>query len=129
MHVTDSRGNIFGLSTKTSVIVPEQTPAKRQLLDLRKILLEERGELVVKKLLDIALNDEHSGQMAALKLAVDRLLPVSEFDKDKGSGGIKTVIIDRSCGGKVTIKTGNGSIEMSDDDYSESLIIEGEDNG
>lgn len=126
MH--DQRNNIFGLTTRTSAEVVD-TPAKKQLLDLRKILLEERGQDVVKKLLDIALNDEHSGQMAALKLAVDRLLPVTEFDKEKAAGGIKTVIIDRSCNGKVIIKTGNGTIEMADDDYSESLIIEGENNG
>jgi hypothetical protein len=66
--------------------------------------------------------------MTALKMAIDRMLPVSEFDKDKGQGGIKTVIIDRSCGGKVIIRTGDSSIEIPEDDYSDN-IIEGEVNG
>jgi hypothetical protein len=81
--------NAFGLATKTSEHV-EPLPASRQLIDLRKILLNEKGSDVVKKVIDIALNDEHPVQGAALKMCFDRLLPISEFEKN--SGGSRPVV-------------------------------------
>lgn len=80
--------NAFG---QVSVRADKQTvakvsePPKTQLIAVRKLLLEEKSEKVIKKLLQIALDDEHSGQMAAIKMAVDRMLPVSEFEKASGS--------------------------------------------
>lgn len=115
--------NAFGLPTKASNSV-ETIPAKKQLIELKKLLLEEKSDEVLKKWLSICLNDEHPQQMAAIKMAVDRMLPVSEFENNEKNAGIKTVIIDRSCGGRVIIKTGDSSVEMSNDEYVD--VIENE---
>lgn len=115
------RPNVFGLMTRSKE--HEEPVIKTSLITQKKVLIEDRADEVIRKMLSIAVNDEHPGQMAAMKMAIERMLPISEFDKDKGQGGIKTVIIDRSCGGKVIIKTGNSSIEMETDDY---LTIEGD---
>jgi hypothetical protein len=122
-----NKSNIFGLPSKSGAIAE---PAENKVTNItkKKLLLEGKSDEIIKKMLSIAVDDEHPGQMAALKMAIDRMLPVSEFDKDKGQGGIKTVIIDRSCGGKVIIRTGDSSIEIPEDDYSDN-IIEGELNG
>ena len=47
---------------------------------------------VVEKSMEIAMDDTHSGQMQAMKLILDRALPVMGFtmeDKHKGAGGIQ----------------------------------------
>ncbi len=43
-------------------------------------------KIFIIKIVHKALNDEDKDQMAALKLCVDRMLPVSYFE-DKGAGG------------------------------------------
>lgn len=53
----------------------------QRLKELKKMLVESRGESVVKKVLDIAMNDDHPQQMAALKMCMERALPVSLFEK------------------------------------------------
>ena len=120
--------NIFGLKTNSSTFV-EPVLSKTPSLSQKKFLIEEKSNEVLKKILAIALDDEHPKQDVFLKWAGDRMLPMSEFDKDKGQGGIKTVIIDRSCGGKITIKTGSDSVEIDENDFSETLIADGDNNG
>ena len=119
--------NIFNLPSKTDTFIE---PADNKVTNItkKKLLLEGKSDEVIKEILTIALDREHPKQWDALKWTGDRMLPMSEFDKDKGQGGIKTVIIDRSCGGKVIIKTGGGSIEIPEDEYSD-IILEGEVNG
>ena len=56
-------------------------------------LLATSGDKVITKIIDIALDDEHQGQMAALKMCMDRVLPVSYFEKDKTTGGKSSVSI------------------------------------
>jgi hypothetical protein len=51
--------------------------------ELKELMLKSGGKQVAQKVIDIALNDEHPGQMAALKMCMDRTLPVSMFEKDK----------------------------------------------
>jgi hypothetical protein len=77
--------NVFGMPTKTSEHTPPP-PAKTQMIELRKLLLSERGDAVVKKVIDIALDDEHPVQGAALKMCMDRLLPMTEFEKAQAGG-------------------------------------------
>ena len=110
------KSNAFGLVTKTSEHTEAQ-PARKQLVELKKLLLEAKSDEVIQKWLAICVNDEHPQQMAAIKMAIDRMLPISEFEDAEKGGGIKTVIIDRSCGGKVIIKTGGGVIEMDTQEY------------
>ena len=50
--------------------------------ELKDLLINSAGANVVQKTVEIALNDEHPAQMAALKLCMDRMLPVSLFEKE-----------------------------------------------
>jgi len=44
-------------------------------------------------MISIALNDNHPAQMAAIKMCVDRTLPVSMFEKDKSQRSAITINI------------------------------------
>lgn len=55
-------------------------------------LLSTSGEKVIDKILQIAQNDEHPGQIAALKMCMDRLLPTSLFEKDANKRGSAVTI-------------------------------------
>lgn len=54
---------------------------KAQIMELRKLLLNEKADKVIGKLLGIALDDDSPNQMAAIKLCIERMLPMSEFEK------------------------------------------------
>ncbi len=56
-----------------------------------RMLASPRSELVLQKIYDAALDDEHKNQSAAWKLLMDRVLPLSYFEK-KGSDGQRTGI-------------------------------------
>ena len=66
---------------------------KSQMKRYRAALLNNPMTLkVVEKSMQIAMDDTHSGQMQAMKLILDRALPVMGFtmeDKAKGAGGIQ----------------------------------------
>jgi len=55
----------------------------QRIKDLKDMLIKSSGKDVVEKMISIALNDNHPAQMAAIKMCVDRTLPVSMFEKDK----------------------------------------------
>lgn len=61
--------------------------------ELKDMLLKSGGKNVVQKVIDIALDDGHPGQMAALKMCMDRTLPTSLFDKEKGQRSAVTINI------------------------------------
>ena len=52
-----------------------------------RMLASPKSSRVLEKVFEIALNDHHSGQMAAMKLVLDRIVPASAFDTAKGSNG------------------------------------------
>lgn len=77
-------------------------------------LLATSGDSVINKIISIAQNDEHPGQMAALKMCMDRILPLSYFEKDKATGGRSSVSITiTGIGGDTTIV---GEEEQKNDD-------------
>jgi hypothetical protein len=57
------------------------------------MLLDSSGRRVVQKVVDIAMEDGHPSQMAALKLCMERTLPVSMFEKDKSNRSAVTINI------------------------------------
>jgi hypothetical protein len=61
--------------------------------ELREMMIRSGGKDVVEKVVEIALNDDHPGQMAALKMCIDRTLPVSMFEKDKSQRNAVTISI------------------------------------
>lgn len=64
-----------------------------RLKELKELLLKSGGKSVVQKVLDIAMDDEHPGQMTALKMCMDRTLPTSLFEKEKGARSAVTINI------------------------------------
>ena len=65
----------------------------QRIKDLKDMLIRSSGKDVVQKMIDIAMNDNHPAQMAAIKMCVDRTLPVSMFEKDKGQRSAVTINI------------------------------------
>lgn len=58
-----------------------------------RMLASPRSEKVLDAIYNAALDDEHKNQAAAWKLIMDRMLPLSYFDKDKAGGGRAAVSI------------------------------------
>ena len=53
----------------------------------QRMLTSPKSKKVLESIFDAALNDDHKNQAAAWKLVMDRMLPVSYFEKDKVAGG------------------------------------------
>ena len=53
-----------------------------RLAEFKQRLLGTSGSAVIEKIIQIGQDDSHPGQMAALKMAMDRILPLSMFEKD-----------------------------------------------
>lgn len=58
-----------------------------------RLLAAPTANKIIDKILSIAYDDNHPGQMAALKMTFDRLLPQSVFEKD-ASGGKPSITIN-----------------------------------
>jgi len=65
----------------------------QRLKELKELMIRSGGKDVAQKVIEIALNDDHPGQMAALKMCLDRTLPISMFEKDKGQRSAVTINI------------------------------------
>ena len=67
-----------------------------------RLLASPKSRRVLDTILDAALDDEHKGQQAAWKLLVDRLMPLSYFDKEKmGNGRASVNITITGVGGDI----------------------------
>src|SRR5512137_2499709 len=78
--------------TKGKVGRPAGDAARLQ--EFKERLLATGGSRILDKMVEIAMTDGHPGQMAAMKLAVDRILPVSMFDAAKNAGGTPQISIN-----------------------------------
>ena len=68
-----------------------------------RLLASPKSRKVLDSILNAALDDDHKNQAAAWKLLVDRLMPLSYFDKDKIGGGRSAVNITiTGVGGEIT---------------------------
>jgi hypothetical protein len=72
-------------------------------------------------ILDAALDDDHKNQAAAWKLLIDRMLPLSYFEKDKVGGGKSSISITISGVGETTIAASDSE---PDEDFIEAEIID-----
>ena len=61
-----------------------------------RMLASPKSAKVLEKVFEVALNDGHPGQIAAMKLVMDRIVPASSFDTAKQSGGIPQISINIS---------------------------------
>jgi hypothetical protein len=60
---------------------------------LKEIIIRSSGKDVVEKVVQIALTDGHPGQMAAIKMCMDRALPISLFEKASSQRNAVTINI------------------------------------
>jgi len=85
--------------------------------ELKARLLSTSGNKVIDTIVRIALDDNHQGQMAALKMCIDRQLPMSLFEKDAKRGS-NAITINITGVGNVE-STESDTIEADDIDYEE----------
>jgi hypothetical protein len=86
-----------------------------------RLIASPKSQKVLDSIVNAALDDDHKNQSAAWKILIDRLLPLSMFEKDKAGGGRPSVNITISgVGGTTTI-----SDDIDDADYE---VVEDENN-
>ena len=77
-----------------------------------RMLASPKSRKVLDSILSAALDDDHKNQAAAWKLCMDRLLPVSYFEKDKVNGGKSAINISiTGVGGETTVISGGDQEE------------------
>ena len=60
-----------------------------------RMLASPKSAKVLEKVFEVALADGHPGQMAAMKLVMDRIVPASSFDVAKNAnGGVPSISIN-----------------------------------
>jgi hypothetical protein len=93
------------MAEKKAYVAPKKLPMTemQRLKELKDLLIQGKGKAVVQKIVDIALNDDHPGQMAALKMCVDRALPVSMFEKNTAQRNAVTINITGLGGEPLTL--------------------------
>lgn len=69
-----------------------------------RMLASPKSKKVLDSILNAALDDDHKNQAAAWKLVMDRMLPLSYFEKDS-AGGRSAVSITISGIGNGTVET------------------------
>jgi hypothetical protein len=78
---------------KKRAVVGRPPGEAARILELKARLLSTTGDKVINKVVEIAMSDGHPVQGAALKMCMDRVLPVSLFEKD-AKGGKSSVTIN-----------------------------------
>jgi|TARA_B110000908_G_scaffold15899_1_gene18016 hypothetical protein len=88
--------------------------------ELKARLLATSGDKVISKVIEIALEDGHPVQSAALKMCMDRVLPISYFDKKNDTGGRNAVSITiTGVGGDTTIVGNTGNDDALEGEYED----------
>jgi hypothetical protein len=59
-------------------------------------MLVSEGDRMLRTLIEMALTDGHPNQMAALKMCLDRSLPISYFESKDGNSGQNGIVINIS---------------------------------
>jgi hypothetical protein len=67
-----------------------------------RMLNSPKSRKVLDKLFDIALDDDHKHQAVCIKLVIDRIVPLSHLEKEKG-GGLSGITIKMVAAGDVSI--------------------------
>lgn len=84
-----------------------------------RMLNSPKSRRVLDSILDAALNDDHKNQSAAWKLLMDRMLPVSYFEKEKDGSGRAAVNITISGVGGEAIDIGSSQPTQDNDDIQD----------
>jgi hypothetical protein len=102
----------------------------QKIMELKRLLIDGAGRDVVGKALQIAMNDDHPAQAAMIKLCMDRMLPVSLFEKGVAARSAVTINITGigesvSIGGE-SLDLGPIEPSMKTINGEHSLTIDGE---
>ena len=97
---------------KSTAILPNEKKARAQ--EILSTMLTKKSKAIVQRIMDKALDDTDDDQMACLKICVDRMIPVSYFEKEKS--GNKGVTIQIVGVGQPTVHTED---DVIDADYEE----------
>lgn len=65
----------------------------QRIKELKELMIRSGGKDVAEKVIQIALNDNHPGQLAAIKMCMDRALPISMFEKSSAQRSAVTINI------------------------------------
>lgn len=76
-----------------------------------RLLAAPTANKIIDTIITIAQNDEHPGQMAALKMCLDRILPQSAFEKDAGGNKPQITI---NVTGMVDVSQHDNVIDMEE---------------
>lgn len=87
-----------------------------------RMLASPKSQKVLDSIMNAALDDDHKHQAAAWKLMMDRMLPISYFEKDKLNGGRSSISINITGVGTETTITDRNSELVTDNPN----IVEGE---
>jgi hypothetical protein len=84
-----------------------------------RMLASPKSAKVLEKVFEVALNDGHPGQIAAMKLVMDRVLPTSAFDVSKGTGGVPSISINISGLNTPSVNTVEDYTDVTVKEYSD----------
>lgn len=90
-----------------------------RIAELKARLLATTGDKVINKIVQIAMTDGHPVQCAALKMCIDRVLPLSYFEKDKQGGSIPQISINITSLGEPKVEQAEviDNVNITDVEY------------
>lgn len=82
-----------------------------------RMLASPKSQRVLQKVFDVALDDDHKNQAACMKMVIDRIAPVSSFEKDVVRGAGRNAITVNITGvGTASVQDDEDIIEAEFDD-------------
>lgn len=109
------------IAKKKRGVVGRPAGDQARIAELKARLLATTGDRVINKIVEIAMSDGHPVQGAALKMCIDRVLPLSLFEKDaKGQRGAVTINITGISEAKPVEIVDSLSVDVQDVEFDES---------
>ena len=111
--MTKKSGNPVGRPKKTKANPVGRPKEDRGIMEeyRQRMLKSPKSAKVLETIFDAALNDDHKSQSAAWKLIVDRILPVSGFDKLAGTATRSAITVNISGVPGIELSSPNESLE------------------
>jgi hypothetical protein len=108
------------IAKKKRGVVGRPAGDQARIAELKARLLATTGDRVINKIVEIAMSDGHPVQGAALKMCIDRVLPLSLFEKDaKGQRGAVTINITGLTEAKPVEIVDSVSVDVQDVEYED----------
>jgi len=87
-----------------------------------RMLASPKSRKVLDAILNAALDDEHKNQAAAWKLVMDRMLPLSYFEKDKEGGSRPSVSISITGIGEAKVTDDSDIIDVTPEENDDNEL-------